>query len=92
MINLLGHPINKSVVEVDKETSSRSSCDSVTSVVTIYMGANYESLASRLGNVRWLIGGDITIHSMGPILALEPVRIKVGNRRIKHHLSIIMLL
>ena len=80
---LLGHPIKKGVVAVDKETSSRSSCDSVTSMVTIDIGTNNESLASRLGNVRWSIRGGITIHSLGPILGLEIVSIKVGNRRIK---------
>ena len=89
---LLGHPIKKGVVAVDKETSSRSSCDSVTSVVTIGIGTNNESLASWLGHVRWSIRGGITIHSLGPILALGLVSIEVGNIQIKHHLSIMMLL
>ena len=80
------------VVAVDKETSSRSSCESFTSVVTISIGANNESLALSLGHVRWSIRGGITIHSLEPILVLELVSIEVGNIRIKHHLIIMMLL
>ena len=36
--------------------------------------------------------GGINMHSLVPILALELVSIEAGNRRIKHNLSIMMLL
>ena len=89
---LLGNPINKGVVAVDKETSARSSRDSVTSVVTTNIVTNNESSYSRLGYVRRSFRVGITIHSLGLILALELFSIEVRNRRIKHHLSIMMLL
>ena len=54
---IIGHPINKGVVAVNKETRSWSSCDSVTRVVTIDMGTNNEYLALRLGHFMWSIWG-----------------------------------